>query len=76
LQRNARIDQAPLSFDVGSSPVSAAVGDFNRDGIADLVVANNGSDNVSVLLGKLTVRSTRLSTTPPAPVRTRWWWRI
>jgi hypothetical protein len=44
--------QAPLSFDAGSNPVSVAVGDFNRDGIADLAVANNGSDNVSVLLGK------------------------
>jgi hypothetical protein len=28
-----------------------AVADFNRDGIADLVVANKGSDTVSVLLG-------------------------
>src|SRR5438128_8278020 len=43
---------APVSFDAGSNPVSVAVGDFNRDGIADLAVANNGSNNVSVLLGK------------------------
>jgi serine/threonine protein kinase len=44
--------QAPLAFDAGSNPVSVAVGDFNRDGIADLVVANHASNNVSVLLGK------------------------
>jgi hypothetical protein len=44
--------QAPLAFDAGSNPVSAAVGDFNRDGILDLVVANHDSNNVSVLFGK------------------------
>src|SRR6266851_5186419 len=44
--------QAPLSFDAGSNPVSVVVGDFNHDGIPDLVVANHGSNNVSVLLGK------------------------
>jgi hypothetical protein len=43
--------QASLSFDAGSNPVSVAVGDFNRDGVPDLAVANNGSNNVSVLLG-------------------------
>src|SRR5262245_23202523 len=44
--------QAPLSFDVGSSPVAVVVGDFNGDGIPDLAVANRDSNNVSVLLGK------------------------
>jgi len=43
--------QAPLSFDVGASPVAVAVADLNHDGKADLAVANNGSDTVSVLLG-------------------------
>jgi hypothetical protein len=35
---------------VGSSPTSVAVGDFNG-GAQDLAVANEGSDNVSILLG-------------------------
>lgn len=39
------------SIRAGSNPTSAAVGDFNGDGKLDLVVANAGSKNVSVLLG-------------------------
>lgn len=35
----------------GFDPHSIAVGDFNRDGILDLAVANAGSNNVTVLLG-------------------------
>ena len=38
-------------FTVGTGPSSVAVGDFNLDGNADLVVANNVSGDVSVLLG-------------------------
>ena len=34
-----------------AAPISAAVGDFNRDGNLDLVAANYNSNNVSVLLG-------------------------
>src|SRR6266487_2980916 len=49
--------QAPVSFTgpsyfaVGSFPASVAVGEFNQDGHPDLAVANEFSDNVSVLLG-------------------------
>src|SRR5208282_3523334 len=32
-------------------PASVAIGDFNGDGIPDLVTANRGTNNVSVLLG-------------------------
>jgi hypothetical protein len=41
---------AHRDFAAGSSPRSVAVGDFNGDGIQDLAVANNGGNNVSVLI--------------------------
>jgi VCBS repeat-containing protein len=43
---------APTEFAVGAYPVSVAVGHFNHDSDPDLAVANNGSGNVSVLLGQ------------------------
>ena len=42
---------APSAFGAGTTPYSVAVGDFNGDGKLDLAVANEGSDNVSILLG-------------------------
>jgi hypothetical protein len=44
-------EAAGSPFTVGAYPYSAAVGDFNGDGIQDLAVANRGSDSVTVLLG-------------------------
>jgi hypothetical protein len=41
----------PRDFDVGAQPRSVAVGDFNGDEKKDLVVTNENSRNVSVLLG-------------------------
>jgi hypothetical protein len=45
--------QAPLYFSTGieSQPCSVTVGDFNGDGIPDLVVADRNSGTASVLLG-------------------------
>jgi hypothetical protein len=37
-------------YTVGSNPFAAASGDFNRDGKHDLAVANNRTNNISVLL--------------------------
>ena len=42
----------PVTYAVGSSPRSVAVGDFNGDGFPDLAVTNYGDDTVSILLGK------------------------
>src|SRR5260370_38929327 len=42
---------APESFATGNSPASVATGDFNGDGLLDLAVGNEFSNNVSVLLG-------------------------
>src|SRR5207237_5072267 len=45
--------RAARNFDagLGGGPLWVAVGDFNRDGKLDLVVANSSSDSVGVLLG-------------------------
>ncbi len=56
---------------VGSSPVSVAVGDFNGDGKPDIVVADHGSDSVSLLLnngsgGFSTVTNFTVSSNPYA----------
>ena len=44
----------PVNFSVGDvrrrQPVSVAVGDFNHDGFLDVLVANGGTNDVSVLL--------------------------
>ncbi len=49
--------QAPRAFQAGSGPHGIAVGDFNRDGIQDLAVANLGpypqrATTVAVLIGQ------------------------
>jgi hypothetical protein len=42
---------APPTYAVGLGPQAEAVGDFNGDGQADMVVVNRGSNSVSVLQG-------------------------
>ena len=48
-------------FGAGSEPVSVAVGDFNKDGIEDLAIANLLSNNVNVLLGSGSPQATNSS---------------
>jgi hypothetical protein len=43
--------QAAQSYPAGGAPTSLAVTDFNRDGFADIAVANSASGTVSILLG-------------------------
>jgi hypothetical protein len=40
-----------VPYSVGNTPYSVATGDFNRDGKLDLAVANQGTNNVTILLG-------------------------
>jgi hypothetical protein len=42
---------ARTTFGVGTNPRSVTAGDFNLDGNVDLVAANFGSDNVSIIRG-------------------------
>ena len=47
----ARCTAIDATFAVGTFPDSVVIGDFNRDGKADVAVANLNSDNVSILIG-------------------------
>ena len=42
----------PVAYTVGAEPHAVTTGDFNEDGITDLVVANKFSSNISILLGR------------------------
>ncbi|MGC1544180.1 MAG: FG-GAP-like repeat-containing protein, partial [Candidatus Acidiferrales bacterium] len=42
---------SPLALPSGSSPTSIAVGDFNKDGYADLAVVNMAANTISIFLG-------------------------
>jgi hypothetical protein len=53
---------------VGNGPASIAVGDFNRDGILDLAVANHTDGNVTILLGDGLGGFTEEPTTSPFTV--------
>ncbi|MBE9041368.1 VCBS repeat-containing protein, partial [Oscillatoriales cyanobacterium LEGE 11467] len=47
--RSVDFDTTP--FGVGNSPISVKVGDFNGDGLSDLVVGNRDANTLSILLG-------------------------
>ena len=58
---------AQANFGTSKGPVAAAIGDVNGDGRPDLVVANYGSDSVSVLLGNGTFQSQQTYATGANP---------
>jgi hypothetical protein len=41
----------PVSYPVGTNPVGLTIQDINGDGIPDMLVANQGSNDVSILFG-------------------------
>jgi hypothetical protein len=45
-------DSAAALTSPSAGPFDLATGDFNRDGISDLAVANADGNSISVLLGK------------------------
>ncbi len=51
---------------VGKAPTAVATADFNRDGNLDIVVANSGSNNLTVLMGN-GKGSFRLASGSPVP---------
>jgi hypothetical protein len=45
---------APAAYSVGTDPVGLTIQDINGDGVPDMLVANQGSNDVSVLFGAIT----------------------
>ena len=41
----------PIRVELSSQPLCIAIGDFNNDTHSDIVVANNGTNNIMVLFG-------------------------
>ena len=43
----------PVSYSAGTNPVDVTIQDINGNGIPDLVIANQGSNDVSIIFGSL-----------------------
>jgi hypothetical protein len=50
--RTVHLPPGPLEYAVGSQPGALALGDFNTDGLMDVIVANERSSTLSVLLNE------------------------
>jgi hypothetical protein len=57
----------PIQYSTGSGPISVAVGDFNGDARADLVTANTGSADVSLLVATAPPSTTVTLSSAPNP---------
>jgi hypothetical protein len=55
----------PAAYPVGIDPIAVTVADLNGDGIPDLLVANAGSNDVSVLFGALDAAGNWVATPGP-----------
>jgi hypothetical protein len=55
----------PQSYHVGTNPVSVTVQDLNGDGVMDMVVANQGSNDVSTLFGSWDANGNWVGTAGP-----------
>ncbi len=64
-------DGRTVRVPTGSSPTGVATGDFDGDGITDLVVANSGDATLAVLLGTPGGSFRRASAVPSGPNPTR-----
>jgi hypothetical protein len=49
---------SPMTQQVGTVPLHLAAGDFNGDGGTDLAVADAGTDDIRILIGRLTFATT------------------
>jgi hypothetical protein len=50
---NGTFNSTTNAIAVGTAPVAAAVGDYNRDGIPDVAVSVHGANSIAVLLGSI-----------------------
>jgi microcystin-dependent protein len=56
---------APVSYSVGTNPVAVTIQDINGDGIPDMLVADQGSNDVSTLFGSWDSSGNWLGTAGP-----------
>ncbi len=58
---------APVTYFAGSSPAGLTLADVNADGRPDIVIANQGSNDVSILLNQPAATAAAMSTFTPGP---------
>jgi hypothetical protein len=56
---------APVTYGVGTNPVNVTIADINGDGIPDLLVPNEGSNDVSIIFGSIDAEGRWVGTPGP-----------